>query len=179
MRDRAEMERRIRELEAEIAALKGGARRGVRYKSEFTFGDLPLVSIAMGADPSKGEIRGHARGVIAIGDIASGALALGGLARGLVALGGVAIGVVAFGGLSVGALIAVGGLAIGSFAMGGAALGGAAIGGGAVGVYACGGAVAGEHTVGPMVADPQALAFFVDYGLEDLCRGGNRASGRR
>lgn len=179
MRDRAEMERRIRELEAEVTALKGRGPRGVRYKSEFTFGDLPLVCVAMGPDPAKGEIRGHARGIIAIGDIATGALAIGGLARGLVALGGLAVGVVTLGGASLGALVAVGGLAIGSFALGGAALGGAAIGGGAVGYYACGGAVAGEHTAGPMVRDPKALAFFAEYGLESLCSGGSRGYHRR
>jgi hypothetical protein len=173
------MERRIRELEAEVSALKGRGPRGVRYKSEFSFGDLPLVCVATGPDPAKGEIRGHAKGVIAIGDIATGALAIGGFAQGLVAVGGAAVGVITLGGASLGALVAVGGLAIGSLAVGGAALGGAAIGGGAVGYYACGGAVAGEHTVGPAGGDPQAFAFFADYGLEGLCGSGNRRHWRR
>lgn len=174
MRDRSELERRIRDLEAEVAALKGGARRGVRYRSAFAFGDLPFVCVATGPDPSKGESRGHAVGVIAIGDMATGLLALGGLARGLVAFGGLSLGLVTFGGLSVGALAAVGGLAIGGLAFGGGALGAAAVGGGAVGYYACGGGAFGEHVVAPHRRDPEAVAFFEAYGLEPLCRGKRR-----
>jgi len=171
LRDRAELERRIRELEAEVAALKGGARRGVRYRSALAFGDLPFLAVAAGPDPAKGEARGHAVGVIAIGDMATGMLALGGLARGIVAFGGLALGLVTFGGLSIGALAAAGGLAIGGLAFGGGAVGAAAVGGGAAGYYACGGAAFGEHVADARQRDPEALAFFAEYGLESFCVG--------
>jgi hypothetical protein len=172
MRTREELERRVKELEAEVALLRGqGIRRPVRYRSEFTFAGLPLLAVATGPDIARREVRGHARGIVAIGDISTGVIALGGFARGIVALGGVCIGVFSVGGLSLGAALAVGGLAIGTFAIGGAAVGGAAIGGGAVGMYACGGGVAGEHTVGPYSRDSEALSFFAQYGLEGLCQG--------
>ena len=71
----------------------------VRYKSSATFLEIPVISIAVGPDFSNNEVRGHARGVIAIGDMATGFVAIGGLARGAIALGGLAVGLVAFGGL--------------------------------------------------------------------------------
>ena len=85
--------------------------------------------MAIGPDPSKGEKRGHAKGIVAFGDMATGVFAAGGLARGVVAFGGLAIGLASFGGLGIGLILA----------LGGAAAGGVAIGGGAAGVYAMGG----------------------------------------
>lgn len=169
MQDRASMERRIKELEAEVAMLRGRRGRSFRYRSEFEFAGLPLLAIAAGADPSKGELRGHAKGIIALGDVATGAIALGGLARGLVAIGGVAIGGISIGGLSLGALAAMGGLAIGGLALGGGAVGYGAIGGAAYGEFACGGAAFGTHVAGPGRLDPEAVAYFERYGLHDAC----------
>jgi hypothetical protein len=136
------------------------AVRFLRRTSEREFLGLPYLSIAIGPDPSRGEARGHARGVIAIGDVATGFVAIGGMARGFLAIGGVAIGVLALGGLAVGALVAFGGGAIGGLAIGGGALGVVAIGGGAVGYYASGGAAFGAHTMSPLGASPEAVAFF-------------------
>lgn len=133
--------------------------RTIRRTSEREFLGLPWLSIALGPDPSRGEVRGHARGVIAIGDVATGVIALGGIARGVIALGGVAIGVLALGGLAIGA-IAFGGGAIGGIAIGGGALGIVAIGGGAVGHYAAGGAAYGTHAMSPLGTDPEAAEFF-------------------
>ena len=164
-----DLEKRVHELEAEVAKLRGSAFRGVRYRSAFEIAGIPFIAIATGIDPAKGEMRGHAKGIIAIGDIATGVVALGGLARGIFALGGLAVGVVSFGGLSIGALLALGGLAIGGFALGGGAIGYTAAGGGAVGEYACGGGVAGRYVVGPMRRDPEAVAHFAEYGLDSLC----------
>jgi hypothetical protein len=96
--------------------------RGVRRRSSIVIMGLPLYHLAMGPDIEAGEIRGHAKGIIAIGDIATGWLAIGGLARGIIAIGGCALGLVAFGGA------AVGGLAIGGGALGIVALGGGAVG---------------------------------------------------
>jgi hypothetical protein len=175
MQTRQDLERRVRELEAEVAQLRGRGPRGVRYRSAAEFGGLPLVSIATGPDPAKGEARGHARGIVAIGDIATGVLALGGVARGLFAFGGLALGVVTFGGASIGALAAVGGLAVGSFAFGGAAVGWSAVGGAAVGTYACGGGALGEHVVSATSRDPEALAHFDRLGLGAICDAGRKA----
>lgn len=84
----------------------------VRKQSATTLFGLPLWAVACGPDPEKGEIRGHARGIIAIGDIATGFLAIGGLARGLIAIGGLALGCLSLGGCTLG-IFSLGGLALG------------------------------------------------------------------
>lgn len=142
-------------------------QQGRRYQSNIILFGLPLVSIAMG--PSGNEKRGHARGIIAIGDMATGWLAVGGFARGIIAIGGMALGVFSLGGMSVG-LIAFGGWAVGGIATGGGAIGGIAHGGGAVGIvargggavgyYAQGGGVTGKYVIGPGYRDPKAVEFF-------------------
>jgi hypothetical protein len=111
---------------------------GKRYRSKATLFGLPVIDVALG--PRDGEVRGKARGIIAIGDIATGGIAVGGVARGVVALGGLAIGLFALGGGAVGLVTATGGAAIGGLAAGGGAAGILATGGGAVGVVAQGGA---------------------------------------
>jgi hypothetical protein len=174
MADERDLERRVAELEAEVSRLKERRFRGVRYRSALTLGDIPFLAIASGPDPDKGELRGHAKGIIALGDMATGVIAVGGLARGFFALGGLALGAVTLGGLSLGAVLAVGGLAVGGVAFGGGALGGAAVGGGAVGYYACGGGAIGEHVMRPGRVDPEAEAFFRSVGLEGVCRGQGR-----
>ncbi len=133
--------------------------RGLRLRSAAVWGGLPLLAIAIGPDPSRGESRGHARGVVAIGDIATGWIALGGVARSGLAIGGVAFGLVALGGLGLGGL-ALGGLAVGLLAAGGAAIGGVAFGGLAVGVYALGGAAFGQHVLSAVQRSPEAVEFF-------------------
>jgi hypothetical protein len=119
---------------------------GVRWVSQARLGELPLLSVAIGPDPLRGEMRGHARGVLAVGDLATGWLAVGGIARGAIAIGGVAVGLLSVGGVSLGGL-AVGGLALGGIALGGAAIGVVAIGGLAVGYYALGGLALGPDSV--------------------------------
>lgn len=163
MRTREELEQRVTQLERELAAtrsVRGG--RSVRARARWQLAGLPFYDIAFGPDPSRGEMRGHARGFIALGDIATGVIAAGGLARGLLAVGGCAVGLVTFGGLSVGALLATGGLAIGGVAFGGGAIGGVAIGGGAAGYYACGGGAVGQYVVAPYRQDPEAQRFFAE-----------------
>jgi hypothetical protein len=114
---------------------------GKRYRSKAKLFGLPVIDIALG--PSGGQMRGKARGIIAIGDMAMGGIAVGGLAAGLVAVGGLAVGLCTFGGMSIGLLSASGGLAVGTFATGGAAIGVFANGGGAIGYAAQGGGAAG------------------------------------
>src|SRR5688572_5982790 len=117
------------------------AAHGKRYRSKATLFGLPVISIAFG--PSEGEIRGVAKGIIAIGDIAIGFVALGGLSIGMVAVGGLALGMFTLGGLAIGLLTAMGGTAIGAAAVGGAAIGVLAFGAGAGGFWAQGVGAAG------------------------------------
>jgi hypothetical protein len=115
---------------------------GKRYRSKATLFGLPVIDVAVG--PKNGELRGKAKGIIAVGDIATGVLAIGGMARGLVAIGGLAVGLFAIGGLAVGLVTAAGGLAVGGMAVGGGAVGLLASGGGAAGIFAQGGGAIGS-----------------------------------
>jgi hypothetical protein len=169
MSDQGDLEKRVRELEQEVRLLRGRRPGRVRYRSAAGIGNIPLLSIALGPDLEKGEWRGHARGIVAIGDTAAGVVAIGGLAAGGIAIGGLSIGLASLGGLALGVFLAVGGGAVGGTALGGAAVGRIAIGGGAVGEYACGGGAAGAHVVSATRRDPEAEAFFRDRGLAGLC----------
>jgi hypothetical protein len=173
MESRESLEKRVTELEGRLAAMggvpRGAMRGGIRKRSGWEIAAMPFYDIAVGPDFTKGEMRGHAKGFIAIGDLATGVIAIGGLARGLIAFGGLALGLVSFGGLSIGVLAAAGGLAIGSIAIGGGAVGGIAIGGGAVGYYACGGGAAGGHVVSATRNDPEVRTALAQYGLDGFC----------
>lgn len=124
--------------------------RCIRRELALKFAGWPLWSVALGPDFAKGEARGHAKGILAFGDMATGVFAAGGLARGVVAFGGLAIGLASFGGLGLGLIVA----------LGGAAAGGVAIGGGAAGVYAMGGGAVGPHVLSASQCDADALDFF-------------------
>lgn len=156
-----------------VEVLRRGAKwrnSGKRYTSAATVFGKPFIHIALG--PKDNELKGKARGFIAIGDDARGFIAIGGMARGFVAIGGLAIGGFTMGGLSLGVfsgmgglvtgLIAAGGLAIGGLTNGGMAIGYVAQGGGAVGVYARGGGAFGAHTISPQpgASSAEATAMF-------------------
>lgn len=155
---RESLRQRVNELEQKLGMLQG-QHRGVRKRSDCSLFGLPLYDIALGPDPEHGQRRGHARGIIAVGDIASGVLAVGGAARGGLAIGGAAVGLIAVGGAAIG-LLALGGAAVGGVAVGGAAAGYCAVGGGAIGNYAVGGAGLGKHVLAAGRRDPEAVAFF-------------------
>jgi len=146
---------------AQLKALGALANlRGMRKQSQYVFLGLPLYSIALGPDVAKGEWRGHARGVFALGDVATGLIAVGGMAMGGIALGGLALGLVTFGGLSIAVVLAVGGAAIGPIACGGGALGIVAIGGAVAGYYAAGGVAYGSYVIDAMRQSSEAIEFF-------------------
>ena len=127
------------------------------YKSKAQIDGVPVIhiNIGQGLRRAKGVIAvgNVATGVVAVGGVAFGVVAVGGLAVGIVALGGFALGILAFGGLSAG-YIAVGGLALGYLAAGGVALGQSALGGVAiakdiaVGGYAKGTVAVGDEAYG-------------------------------
>src|SRR5262249_25986175 len=98
-----QLTRRVQQLEQEAARLRAALassaktpqRRGpkvpipknpakpIRKRSRTQFWGLPLWEIASGPDQRRGETRGHARAVFAVGDIADGLVAIGGIARGV------------------------------------------------------------------------------------------------
>ena len=111
-----------------------GGRRAMEYRSEQVWGDLPVVHVSVGGRQADGRYRlGRARGIIALGDVATGLVAVGGVAIGLFSVGGVAVGLVALGGVAVG-LVAVGGVAVGLVAIGAVAMGLTAVGAVTVGL---------------------------------------------
>src|SRR5262245_34044724 len=146
--------------QAKLRLLSTSSIKGVRRQSKHTLGGMPLWSVALGPDMDKGEIRGHAKGGFAVGDVATGVVAVGGMARGVVALGCLAFRLASFGGLGIGLVLALGGGAIGTLAFGGGAAGAIAIGGGAAGVYAMGGSAVGAHVLSATQCDADALDFF-------------------
>ncbi len=143
--------------------LPGFSSKGIRRQSSRKLWGLPLWSIAVGPDLERGERRGHARGIFALGDVATGYFACGGVARGVFAIGGLAIGLFAIGGGAVGLLVALGGGAIGGLACGGGAMGAIAIGGSACGYYAYGASAAGIHSISSLHQDPEAVSFFQQF----------------
>lgn len=127
------------------------------YKSKHTLFGLPLVHVNFGRHDC------WARGILAIGNIATGFVALGGVAAGLLSLGGVSLGLLlALGAVALGG-ISVGGVALGLMAWGGIALGWLAVGGCAVGVYAAGGVTAASRVaVGGIASAPLAIGQVAD-----------------
>jgi hypothetical protein len=128
--------------------------RTIRYSSSLRLLGWPMLAVAQGPNASKNETRGHARGVVAVGDVATGVIAIGGLARGLFAIGGVAVG-----------LITVAGVGFGAFVIAGVALAQTAFGGVAIGQYAKGGAAVGPHVISSKRADETAAVWFHRLGL--------------
>ena len=131
--------------------------RHYEYKSEHTLFGLPLVHVNLG--------RGNhwARGIVAIGNIATGFVALGGIAAGLLSLGAVSFGLLlALGAVTLGGVSVVG-VSLNQLAWGGIALGWLAVGGCAVGVYAAGGvAAASRVAVGYVASAPLAIGQLAD-----------------
>lgn len=140
------------------------------YRSKCTLLGLPLVHIHLGYGLRR------ARGIIAIGNVATGLVAIGGFSAGLLSIGGLGIGLLTLAGLAAGGL-AVGGMAFGLLAaLGGgaqaeraAALGGCAVsrfvavGGAAVGQYAGGAAAFGSLlAIGQDAESARGLAFTLD-----------------
>jgi len=136
-----------------LSAPRQSYPKSIRRRSKTEVFGLPLWEIALGPDVLRGEMRGHAKAIFALGDIATGVFALGGLARGLFAMGGLAMGAVTLGGCSLGLLVAIGGGAIGlGFSAGGLAVGTVAVGGAALGIVSVGGLSIGIHRIGPPLA---------------------------
>lgn len=129
----------------------------VRYSSSWSVFGWPVLAIAQGPDPAHQETRGHAKGLIAIGDTAMGILAVGGVARGIIAIGGIGVG-----------LITISGVGLGAFVIAGVAIAQTAFGGVAIGQYAKGGVAIGSHVVSAERVDVSAAVWFSRVGLHSF-----------
>lgn len=132
-------------------------RAAYEYKSRRTLLGLPLIHINYGIGFHR------AKGIIAIGNIATGFIAIGSLSVGLLSLGGVSLGLLlSLGGLALGG-VSVGGGAVGLLAMGGGAAGLFAYGGLAYGAYAAGGVAVGtKAAIGGVASAPLAIGAAAD-----------------
>lgn len=97
-------------------------RPGKRAASSTMIMGMPLWSVAFGPDFEKGELRGHAHGIFALGEIATGIVAVGAVAVGVFTLAPISIGVVALGAVAMGG-VAMGAVSIGILSFGAVALG--------------------------------------------------------
>ncbi|MBM6871202.1 helix-turn-helix transcriptional regulator [Pseudoflavonifractor phocaeensis] len=121
------------------------------YRSPHTLFGLPLVHINLG----QGFYR--AKGIFAVGNLATGFVALGGISAGLLSVGGLSLGLLALGGLAAG-IAALGGAALGLIALGAVAVGCLAIGSAALGMWSVGVAAwASRVAIGVSASAPLAI----------------------
>ena len=148
MESREQLEKRVAELEKQVAALKGGGlgshARDPQARCRGDSETSPSTTSRWGPISSAASCGATRRASSRSGTSRRASWPSAGWRGASIALGGLAAGLVSFGGLSIGLLSAFGGLAIGGLALGGAAVGGVAVGGGAAGYYACGGARRGH-----------------------------------
>lgn len=147
------------------------------YVSKARLFGLPLLHVHFGFGICR------AKGIFAVGNIATGLVSVGAVSAGLVSVGAFSIGLLAFGAvvlglLSLGAvafgIVALGGVAVGVYAFGGAAVGYLSFGGAAVGRFAAGDwahgylAIGRSHATGEnafLTDDLSALRVWLDANL--------------
>lgn len=116
-----------------------GRRYRYEYKSKRTLFDLPLVHINVGRGMHR------AKGIIAIGTIATGFISIGVLSFGLISIGALCLGILlSLGAFSLGT-VSIGGIAAGIISLGGVSLGVFSVGGLSWGIYSVGGAAFGKN----------------------------------
>lgn len=142
------------------------------YVSKMHWGKLPLVHINIGLGVCR------AKGIIAVGNIATGVVSLGFLSVGVLAIGLLSLGLLAFGSCALALLLGAGGVATGLLAFGGLAVGIMTFGGVSVEYIAVGGAAFGQYAVGGSayawlaagnVNASGAHAFIMPNDYERLC----------
>lgn len=142
------------------------------YISKTHVGGLPLVHVNFGL--------GHyrAKGIIAVGNVATGLISIGFVSVGLIGWGLLSLGLLAFGAIALGVLFGAGAVATGALAFGGVAIGVMCFGGCCVGYIGVGGFVVGQYALGGyaqgFVAVGQtgasgAHAFVMPEEYETLC----------
>lgn len=141
--------------------------RDYEYKSKRTLFGLPLVHINTGRGIKR------AKGIIAIGNVATGFISIGLLSVGLLSFGALSAGLIGFGALCIGLVLAVGAISVGFFAAGAIAVGVIALGALSIGVYSIGAcAIAsrvaiGDYAYGHIAAGRviQGVKVFFDVNL--------------
>lgn len=122
------------------------------YKSKRTLWGMPLVHINLCANGFC-----WARGVVAIGNIATGLISVGAISAGLFSFGALSAGLLASGAMALGA-VSIGAVAVGLLAWGAVSLGLVSIGGVAVGQFAVGGLTEGGRlAIGSVAQAPVAV----------------------
>jgi len=130
------------------------------FKSHATFLGLPLLHYTRGICPETGR-RVIAKGVVAVGRLATGILAIGHASFGLIAIGQLGLGLLLGLGQGATALCAIGQAAVGlMFGLGQIATGEIAIGQLAYGKYVLAQVGYGDYVWSVKRADPEAVAFF-------------------
>ncbi len=116
-------------------------RRGkyYEYKSERTLFGLPLVHINIGLGFRR------AKGILAIGNIATGYLSIGLISMGFVSLGFIGLGLISIATLGAGLLFSVGAIAAGLVAVGAIALGVFTLGALSIGMFSLGACSIASH----------------------------------
>lgn len=137
------------------------------YKSKRTLWGMPLVHINLCANGLC-----WARGVVAVGNIATGLVSLGALSAGLFSFGAISLGLLSLGALVFG-LVSAGAVAVGLVACGGMALGLVSIGGSVVGQYAIGGLATGKKlAIGGVASAPVAVGEVAE-GVQAFLKDGS------
>lgn len=114
------------------------ARWQYEYKSKRTLFGLPLVHVNVGFGLYR------AKGIVAIGTIATGLLSIGAISAGLLSIGAMGVGLIALCAMALG-VVALGSVAIGVFALGALAIGLFAYGALAVGMFSTGALAVASH----------------------------------
>ncbi|MDE6408188.1 MAG: helix-turn-helix domain-containing protein [Anaeroplasmataceae bacterium] len=141
------------------------------YVSQRKVFSLPLVHIHFGPGLYR------AKGIIAIGNIATGFISVGLVSCGLISLGVIALGLISWACFSLGLLLGFGAFSIGSLAFGGIAIGFFSFGGVSMGLYsfggcaiakniACGGYAQGHIAIGDVCKGD--FIFHTSDGIADF-----------
>jgi len=130
------------------------------FKSNATFFGFPLLHYTRGKCPETGR-RVIAKGVVAVGRLATGILAIGHASFGVIAIGQLGLGLLLGLGQGATGLYAIGQVAIGlMFGLGQIATGEIAIGQVAYGKYVLAQVGHGDYVWSMKRADPEAIKFF-------------------
>ncbi|MCL2843377.1 MAG: helix-turn-helix domain-containing protein [Oscillospiraceae bacterium] len=114
------------------------ARWQYEYKSKRTLFGLPLVHVNVGFGLYR------AKGILAIGTIATGLLSIGAISVGLLSIGAMGVGLIALCALAFG-ILAFGSVAVGVFAVGALAIGIFALGALSIGMFSTGALAVASH----------------------------------
>ena len=122
------------------------------YKSDRTMFGMPLVHVNIGFGAKR------AKGILAIGNIATGFLSIGLISTGLLSFGLIGIGIISFSLLALGLLLSIGTISFGIFSIGAIAFGIFTLGAVSIGMYSLGAlAVASRVAIGEYAYAPIAI----------------------